>query len=98
RLDQMVGRILRSMFASGIVDAPPAPGGSVDVAAHAGVAQSIAEQGLVLLRNRNGALPLPRTLRRILLVGSHADKGVLSGGGSSQVIPFGGSAVPGLGP
>jgi beta-glucosidase len=98
RLDQMVSRILRSMFASGIVDDPPVPGGSIDAAAHAQVAQSLAEQGIVLLRNRNGALPLPRTLRKILLVGSHADKGVLSGGGSSQVIPFGGIAVPGLGP
>jgi beta-glucosidase len=98
RLDQMVGRILRSMFASGIVDDPPVPGGSIDTAAHAGVAQTMAEQGLVLLRNRNGALPLPRSMRKILLVGSHADAGVLSGGGSSQVIPFGGIAVPGLGP
>jgi beta-glucosidase len=98
RLDGMVRRILRAMFASGIVDDPPVPGGAIDHAAHAGLAQVIAEQGLVLLRNENDILPLAKGLRRILLVGSHADRGVLSGGGSSQVIPVGGIAVPGLGP
>ncbi len=98
KLDGMVRRILRTMFASGIVDDPPAPGGAIDYAAHAGLAQVIAEHGLVLLRNENAVLPLPKGLKRILLVGSYADRGVLSGGGSSQVIPVGGNAVPGLGP
>jgi beta-glucosidase len=98
RLDDMVRRILRGMFASGIVDDPPQPGGSIDYAAHAQTAQEIAAQGIVLLRNRDGVLPLPMRLQRIAVIGSHADKGVLSGGGSSQVIPVGGIAVPGLGP
>lgn len=103
RLDDMVHRILRSMFASGIVDDPPPPppphGSPHDgEEAHAAIAQAAAEQGLVLLRNRDGALPLGKGLKRIAVIGSHADKGVLSGGGSSQVIPAGGIAVPGLGP
>ncbi len=98
RLDDMVRRILRSMFASGIVDDPPQPGGIIDYGAHAATARTIAEQGLVLLRNRDGALPLSRGLQRIVVIGSHADRGVLSGGGSSQVIPVGRIAVPGLGP
>ena len=98
RLDDMVRRILRGMFASGIVDDPPKPSGFIDYGAHAVTAQAVAEQGLVLLHNRNGALPLAKGLRRIVVIGSHADKGVLSGGGSSQVIPVGGIPVPGLGP
>jgi beta-glucosidase len=98
RLDDMVRRILRSMFASGVVDDPPEPGGIIDYGANAAAAQEIAEQGLVLLRNRDGALPLAKGLQRIIVIGAHADKGVLSGGGSSQVIPVGGIAVPGLGP
>jgi beta-glucosidase len=98
RLDDMVRRILRGMFASGIVDDPPKPGGLVDYRAHAETAQIVAEHGLVLLRNHNGALPLEKGLKRIVVIGSHADKGVLSGGGSSQVIPVGGIAVPNLGP
>lgn len=98
RLNDMVRRILRSMFASGIIDDPPKPGGFIDYGANAATAQTVAEQGLVLLRNRNGALPLAKGLGRIVVIGSHADRGVLSGGGSSQVIPVGGIAVPGLGP
>jgi beta-glucosidase len=98
RLNDMVRRILRGMFASGIVDDPPKPGGSIDYTLHAETAQTIAERGLVLLRNRNGTLPLAKGLKRIVVIGAHADKGVLSGGGSSQVIPVGGIAVPNLGP
>jgi beta-glucosidase len=98
RLNDMVWRILRSMFASGIVDDPPKPGGFINYGANAAIAQTAAEQGLVLLHNRNDALPLARGLQRIVVIGSHADRGVLSGGGSSQVIPIGGVAVPGLGP
>jgi beta-glucosidase len=98
RLDDMARRVLRSMFASGVVDDPPKPGGSIDYKTHAETAQTVAEHGLVLLRNRDGALPLAKGLKRIVVIGSHADKGVLSGGGSSQVIPVGGVAVPGLGP
>jgi len=93
RLNDMARRILRSMFASGIVDDPPKPGGLIDYGLHAQTAQAVAEQGLVLLRNRDRALPLNKGLRRIVVIGSHADKGVLSGGGSSQVIPVGGTAV-----
>ena len=98
RLDDMVRRILRAMFASGIVDDPPNPGGFIDHELHAQMAQVVAESGLVLLRNRNRMLPLSKGLRQIVVIGSHADKGVLSGGGSSQVIPAGGIAVPNLGP
>jgi beta-glucosidase len=98
RLNEMVRRILRAIFASGIVDDPPNPGGFIDYELHARTAQDIAEHGLVLLRNRNGTLPLSKGLRRIVVIGSHADKGVLSGGGSSQVVPVGGIAVPNLGP
>jgi beta-glucosidase len=50
------------------------------------------------LRNHDSALPLSKGLRRIAVIGSHADQGVLSGGGSSQVIPLGGIAVRNLGP
>jgi beta-glucosidase len=98
RLDDMVRRILRGMFASGIVDDPPKPGGPIDYRSHAETAQAVAEQSFVLLRNRDGILPFAKGLQRIVVIGSHADKGVLSGGGSSQVIPVGGIAVPGLGP
>jgi len=59
------------------------------------VAQRVAEQGTVLLKNANNQLPLhPASLKSIAVIGSHADVGVLSGGGSAQVDPPGGNAVP----
>jgi beta-glucosidase len=41
---------------------------------------------------------LSATVKRIAVIGGHADKGVLAGGGSSLVYPVGGNAVPGLKP
>jgi beta-glucosidase len=43
-------------------------------------------------------LPLQPDVRQIVVIGGHADRGVLSGGGSSQTYPVGGNAVPGLQP
>ncbi|MDE2369059.1 MAG: glycoside hydrolase family 3 protein [Burkholderiales bacterium] len=89
RLSEMVHRILRSMFAVGLFDHPPVPA-AIDYAADGTVARRAAQQGIVLLANRDGLLPLPKTVRRVAVIGGHADAGVLSGGGSSQVIPVGG--------
>jgi beta-glucosidase len=98
RLDDMVRRILRSMFAAGLFDNPPARR-AVDPMAGFSVAQRVAEQGSVLLKNEGGLLPLDaHSLKSIAVVGSHADVGVLSGGGSGQVSPAGGNPVPGRGP
>jgi beta-glucosidase len=95
RLDDMVRRILRSMFATGVVDHPVdgAPA-VIDFAADARVAQADEEEGIVLLKNTGGILPLARTAKDLLVIGAHADRGVLSGGGSSTVFPVGGNAVP----
>lgn len=97
RLDDMVGRILRSMFAVGLIDHPPQPG-PVDEKAHLAVAQHALEAGAVLLRNQRGLLPLAGDAKSIAVIGGHADKGVMAGGGSSMVTPRGGNAVPGLQP
>jgi beta-glucosidase len=93
RLEEMVKRILRSLIAKGCFDDWPQAGGAIDYAAHGDVAQRTAEAGTVLLKNAGGLLPLGRNLRRIAVIGGHADVGVLSGGGSSQVIPVGGPAL-----
>jgi beta-glucosidase len=89
RIDDMVHRILRSMFAVGIVEHPPvmAP---IDYPAHAALALEIAQAGIVLLKNESELLPLPRNAPRIAVIGGNADIGVLSGGGSSQVTPSNG--------
>jgi len=95
RLNDMVHRILRSMFAVGVIDNPPTPERVVDVFKGLEDAQKIAEAGIVLLRNTNNLLPLnAAAVRSIAVIGGHADVGVLSGGGSAQVDPPGGNAVP----
>ncbi len=94
RLDDMVHRILRTMFAFGVIDNPPVIK-PIDAEADSAVAQRVEEQGAVLLRNEESQLPLkPSSLHSIAVIGSHADVGVLSGGGSAQVEPVGGNAVP----
>jgi len=84
RLSDMVRRILRSMRATGLVDAGPAP--AFDMAANSAKALQIAHEGIVLLKN-DGILPLLGSAKSIAVIGDKAHVGVLSGGGSSQVLP-----------
>lgn len=94
RLDEMVTRILTGVIASGLYDDPtPATAQAIDYTAHADVAQRAAEAGIVLLKNDRDVLPLAATARRIVLIGGHANVGVLSGGGSSQVRSVGGAPI-----
>jgi beta-glucosidase len=97
-LDDHVRRILRSMFATGVIDDPPQKS-VVDVIGGFEVAQKIAEQSIVLLKNEasnSGGAQLPldaSKLRTIAVIGAHSDVGMLSGGGSAQVDPPGGNAI-----
>ena len=92
RIDDMVRRILRSLFAAGVIDHPAKPA-LIDFAADRKVAQRVEEAGAVLLRNENSLLPLSAA-QSVAVIGGHADKGVLTGGGSSAVQSPQGNAVP----
>jgi beta-glucosidase len=92
RLEDMDLRVLRSLYAVGIVE-HPASRMALDLDAGAQAAQAASRQGSVLLRNEGGLLPLSPEVKRIAVIGGHADMGVLSGGGSSQVAPPGGPAL-----
>ncbi|ESQ88693.1 beta-glucosidase family protein [Asticcacaulis benevestitus] len=96
RIEDMNRRILRSMFAAGLFDTPE-PVGEIDYAAHAEVAARQAAEGMVLLKNTPGLLPLAGTVKKILVIGGHADAGVASGGGSSQVLAGEGQLIVPLG-
>ena len=96
RIDDSVTRILRSLIAVGALDATAAPSASSDFSQHRLTVQRQAEEGIVLLKNQNGALPLPLRRKRLLVVGAHADHGVLCGGGSSSVTPLGSLSLPGI--
>ena len=107
RIDDMVRRIARSLFAAGVVD-HSAKLATIDYDADAKISQRAAEAGAVLLRNQGALLPLAAAApggstqasaaQGIAVIGGHADKGVLAGGGSSAGAPRGGNAVPGLKP
>ncbi|MFT4249650.1 MAG: beta-glucosidase [Pseudomonas sp.] len=99
RLDDMVRRILRSFFAVGAFEHPPQRQ-PIDGQAGLQAARRVAQEGAVLLRNERATLPLKAGIKRLLVVGGHADKGVLAGGGSSRIdyTVNGGNAVPGIAP
>jgi beta-glucosidase len=90
RLDDMVRRILTSMFALGLAEQDSASD-PPDTGAGDRVALAVERSGAVLLKN-DGILPLAGGIQRLVVVGAHADRGVPSGGGSSQVVPRGGIA------
>ncbi len=92
----MVTRILHAMYQVGVFNQPAAVTAlsPAMVAADEAIAQTVEEQGAVLLKNANGQLPLNAAkLNSIAVIGSHADIGVLSGGGSAQVYPTEGAAL-----
>jgi len=102
RLDEMVSRILYAMVRHGLLDHPvttaPYDLSAAMVAHDAAISRADAVEGIVLLKNDRSLLPVAAAAKRIVVIGGHADKGVLAGGGSSLVYPRGGNAVPGVQP
>lgn len=88
RLDDAAHRILRQMFAYGVIDHPPsgAFGSVVTSPAHVATARAVAEEGTVLLKNA-GDLPLdPSTTSSIAVIGPDGgDSAHTAGKGSSHV-------------
>ena len=98
-LDDHVHRVLRAMFATGVID-NPVQRSVPDVLGGLEVARKLEEQAIVLLKNEKSQLPLdPSKIRSIAVIGPHADVGMISGGGSAQVDPPIGNAIlpPGKG-
>ncbi|HEX3380577.1 MAG TPA: glycoside hydrolase family 3 C-terminal domain-containing protein [Paraburkholderia sp.] len=102
RLNDMVQRKLRTMIRYGVFDSPPTTGGTVDQTAGNALALQVAHQSAVLLKNAvasgdsQAVLPLNAAgLSSIVVIGGHADAGVLSGGGSGAVPAAAGNAVSG---
>ncbi len=91
-IDRSVSRILRTLYRLGLADHPLSPE-PIEFEPHLDVAQQVAEQGTVLLKNDAGLLPIPAATKRIAVIGGHADVGVPQGGGSSQVWPVGGASL-----
>lgn len=84
-LDDKVRRILRVQFNIGMMD-KNRKSGQRNTLEHKLAARTIAENGVVLLKNDGQVLPLEKgQLRHVLVMGPNADKRHGAGGGSSEV-------------
>jgi len=86
-LDEKLVRRFRTMMQRGVWDNPPArgpiPAGNADIELKLGA------EGIVLLKNAGGLLPLKAgDIHSIALIGPFAAKAMTGGGGSSQVNPI----------
>jgi beta-glucosidase len=87
-LDDKARRNLRQMFATHVFDAR-APGGALNTKEHQAAARHVAEEGVVLLKNEGGALPLdPNRVRSVAVIGENAVRLHAYGGGSAGVKAF----------
>lgn len=87
-IDEMLVRRYAVMMRFGLFGSrsQPAP---IPVLQDGQAARQLAEQGIVLLKNNSGLLPLDnRTVKSIALIGSYAVRAKPGGGGSSHVIPL----------
>ena len=83
-LDDKVRRVLRLIFRTAMNTQKPF--GSLNSPAHLAAARRIAGEGMVLLKNEHGTLPLDAgSMKRLLVVGENAVKMMTVGGGSSSL-------------
>ena len=86
-LDDKVRRNLRMLFASGALDGRPA--GSVNTQAHLAAARQVAAEGIVLLKNGTGVLPLDLSrYASIAVIGENAVLKFAPGRNSAGVKSF----------
>lgn len=84
-IDEKVRRILYVMFKTNMIDAKRKKG-EYNTKQHRQTAQKIAEEGIVLLKNQSGFLPLNKNVvKNIAVIGYNAERKQSMGGGSSQV-------------
>lgn len=85
-LDEKIRRILRLNFRTNMDRTRPY--GYMNTAEHLSVAKRVAQEGIVLLKNKNSFLPLSvQQVRSIAVIGENAVKKLSIGGGSSELKP-----------
>lgn len=86
-LDEMVQRIVRQALQTSEVGHSRRD--HIDTTEHRKLAQQIAAEGTVLLKNEDNLLPFSATdLDSVAIIGPNADTAKVGGGGSSSVTPF----------
>ncbi|MFD1535444.1 beta-glucosidase [Nonomuraea guangzhouensis] len=86
-IDDKVRRILTAMYRTGLFDRDYTPRDDVSTPEHRELARDLAEQGMVLLKDDRGVLPLDKA-RSVAVIGDAAgDHATFYGGGSAAVQP-----------
>ena len=89
QIDDAVRRVIRLMVRTGRLDPPKAPDSpAVNSPAHQALARKAAQEGIVLLKNADHFLPLPKTLKSVVVVGPNAQDTQLGGRWSADITPF----------
>jgi beta-glucosidase-like glycosyl hydrolase len=80
-LDESVRRVLRDKFALGLFDDPYVPEGPVEIRAlsseGADLSRRLAAESVTLLKNEKGLLPITRDIKKVAVIGPHADSTVV---------------------
>jgi len=88
QLDHSVRNVLRTKILAGMLDGQPTVPAEVrDSPAHRELVYESGLQGLVLLKNQKGILPLNPQIKSVALIGPNAANLPLDGHSSSAVIP-----------
>ncbi len=88
-IDNAVRRVLRLMLRTGLLDTPkPISESVVNSSAHQKLARKAALEGITLLKNSGGFLPLSKTLKSLAVIGPNAADTQLGGRWSADVKPF----------
>src|SRR5690606_35237096 len=87
QLDDNARRMVRLIVRSGAIERGVARPIAAQTPRNAALAQSAAEEAIVLLKN-SGVLPLPASIKSLAVIGPNADVVRIQGGGSSAVVPF----------
>jgi beta-glucosidase len=92
----LVSQILTELFAFGLFDRSPSGSASATVtsAAHQAEAASLAEEGTVLLKNVDDALPLGSADSSIAVIGADASLSPQTDGGGSASVSSSGTITP----
>ena len=89
QLDDKVKRILRALIKTKLIDnEKPILNSEINSVKHQLLARKVAEEGIVLLKNKGNILPLKQTIKRLAIIGPNATQARLGGGGSASVSPF----------
>ena len=89
QLNDMVGRLLRVYIKTGVMDKKkPDYHYELNSKEHQRLARRVAEESIILLKNKGELLPLNKSIKRLAIIGPNALEARLGGGGSASVTPF----------